>query len=274
MAIQRTSWLSCNIWFSTTSSSLQNISWQPFWHISSVPRKKGNGQKYGDEGQPTAVANRLKKCLMCYSYKFKLKTEQKRHVRMFHSRANSTYKEPDFECLVCKKQFTSLASLNWHKTKEGHNAHKTAALVGSSELPKKLWRKTKQRTINKMLSQHQSQVDLENDIDSNKEMLCSAANCRIKFLDIVVINWVSCESYVRWHHSVCIDLADKSESQLSEMNYVCNKCNWNYNQNRITTSFCELLFLLFLKWGNKVYIGFIEQKLFHFQILQQLLNIL
>ena len=76
-----------------------------------------------------------------------------------------------------------------------------------------------------MLSQHQSQVDLENDIDSNKEMLCSAANCRIKFLDIIVINWVSCKSYDRWYHSVCIDLAVKSESQLSEMNYVCNKCN-------------------------------------------------
>ena len=65
--------------------------------------EKGNGQKCGDEGQPTAVPNRLEKCSMCYSYKFKSKTEQKRYLRMFHCRAKSAYKEPDFKCLVCKK---------------------------------------------------------------------------------------------------------------------------------------------------------------------------
>ena len=128
--------------------------------------EKGNGKKYGDEGQPTAVANRLEKCSMCYSYKFKSKTEQKRHFMMFHCRVKSACKEPYFECLVCKKQFTSLASLNRHKSKEGHNAPKTAALVGSIEPPKKRRRKTKQCAINEMLRQHQSQVDLENDIDS------------------------------------------------------------------------------------------------------------
>ena len=68
--------------------------------------QKENGQKYGDEGQP----NRLEKCSICYSYKFKSKTEPKKHVGMIHCRAKSTYKDPDFECLVCKKQFTSLAS--------------------------------------------------------------------------------------------------------------------------------------------------------------------
>ena len=31
---------------------------------------------------------------------------------MFHRRAKSANKEPNFECLVRKKQFTSLASLN------------------------------------------------------------------------------------------------------------------------------------------------------------------
>ena len=156
--------------------------------------EKGNGQKYGDEGQPTVVANRLEKCSMCYSYKFKSKTEQKRHVGIFHSRAKSAYKEPDFECLVCKKQFTSLASLNRHKSKDEHNAHKTAALVSSSEPPKKQRRKTKQHTINEMLRQHQSHVDLEDDIDSDEETPCSAANCQINSLDNVVINWVSCKS--------------------------------------------------------------------------------
>ena len=75
---------------------------------------------------------------------------------------------------MCKKQFTSLASLNRHKTKEGHNAHKTAALVGSIEPPKKRRRKTKQCTINEMLRQHQSQVDLENDIDSEAVKKCPA----------------------------------------------------------------------------------------------------
>ena len=118
-----------------------------------------------------------------------------------------------------------MASLNRHKTKEGHNARKTAALVGSSKPPKKGRRKTKQRTINEMLRQHQSHVDLEDDIDSDEETPCSAANCRINSLDNVVINWVSYESCDRWYHLVCIDLADKSESELSEMNYVCNK--WN-----------------------------------------------
>ena len=78
---------------------------------------------------------------------------------------------------MCKKQFTSLASLNRHKTKEGHNARKTAALVGSSQPPKKRRRKIKQRTINEMLRQYQSQVDLDDDIDSDEETPCSAANC-------------------------------------------------------------------------------------------------
>ena len=105
---------------------------------------------------------------------------------MFHRRAKSAWKEPDFECLVCKKKFTSLASLNRHKTKEGRNARKTAALVGSSEPPKKRRRKTKQRTINKVLRQRQSQVDLEDDIDSDEETPCSAANCRINSLDNLV----------------------------------------------------------------------------------------
>ena len=80
---------------------------------------------------------------------------------MFHRRAKFAYKEPDFKCLVCKKQFTGLASLNRNKTKELHNAHKTAALIGNSEPPKKRRRKTKQRTINEVLRQHQRQVDLE-----------------------------------------------------------------------------------------------------------------
>ena len=79
---------------------------------------------------------------------------------MFHRRAKSAYNESDFECLVCKKQFTSLASLNQYKTKEGHNADKTAGVVGSSEQPKNQQRKTKQRTINKILCQHQIQVVL------------------------------------------------------------------------------------------------------------------
>ena len=34
---------------------------------------------------------------------------------MFHRRAKSANKEPDFKCLMRKKQFTSLASLNQHK---------------------------------------------------------------------------------------------------------------------------------------------------------------
>ena len=139
--------------------------------------EKENGRKYSDEGQRTAVAKKLEKCFMCHSYKFKSKTEQKKHVGMFHRRAKSAYNEPDFECLVCKKQFTSLASLNRHKTKEGHNGDKTTAVVGSSEQPKNQQRKTKQRTINKMLRQHKIQVGLEDDIDSKEETPCPAANC-------------------------------------------------------------------------------------------------
>ena len=45
MAIQRTSWSSCNIWFSTTSTSLRNISWRPLWHISSAARRKRKWSK-------------------------------------------------------------------------------------------------------------------------------------------------------------------------------------------------------------------------------------
>ena len=105
---------------------------------------------------------------------------------MFYRRAKSACKEPDFESLVCEKKFTSLASLNRPKIKEGRNALKTASLVGSSEPPKKRWRKTKQRTINKVLRQHQSQVDLEGDINSNEETPCFAANCRINSLDNLV----------------------------------------------------------------------------------------
>ena len=85
-----------------------------------------------------------------------------------------------------KSNLLVLASL------KGHNALKTAALVGNSETPKKRRRKTKQRTINEMLRQHKSQADLED--DSDEETPCSAANCRINSLDNVAINWISCES--------------------------------------------------------------------------------
>ena len=87
-----------------------------------------------------------------------------------------------------------------------------------------------------MLRQHQSQVDLEGNIISDEETPCSAANCRINSFENVVINWISYESCDRWYHSVCTDLVDKSESKLSEMNYVRNKCNCNYDQNKIGTS--------------------------------------
>ena len=76
-----------------------------------------------------------------------------------------------------------------------------------------------------MLRQHQNQVDLEDDIDSNLETPCSAANCRINSLNNVVVNRVSCESCDRWYHSVSMGLPDKSESELSQMNYLCKKCN-------------------------------------------------
>ena len=45
MAIQRTRWSTCNIWFSTTSPSLWNISWRPLWHISSAARRKRKWSK-------------------------------------------------------------------------------------------------------------------------------------------------------------------------------------------------------------------------------------
>ena len=36
---------------------------------------------------------------------------------------------------------------------------------------------TKERTINEMLRQHQSQVDHEDEIDSDEETPCSVPNC-------------------------------------------------------------------------------------------------
>ena len=155
--------------------------------------EKENGQKYGDEGQPIVVANRLKKCSMCYSWNSSPKQSKNNMSGCSIAVLNLLTKS-----LISSVWCVKSNLLVWQvwintKTKGGHNARKTAALVGSSEPPKKRRRKTKQLTINEMLRQHQSQVDLEDDINSDEETSWIAANCRFNSFNNVVINWISYE---------------------------------------------------------------------------------
>ena len=46
--------------------------------------KRGAGQNYGDEEQPTAVAKDLGKCVFSANYGLSSKTEKERHIGMFH----------------------------------------------------------------------------------------------------------------------------------------------------------------------------------------------
>jgi len=141
---------------------------------------------------------------MCPNYRFKSITEQKRHVGMFHRRRKSQLKVARFDCVVCQKQITSLASLNRHKVKKGHNARKNAAL----DEPAKKWRKTKQRTINDMLRQNQGCAGNDAESDSDEEIPCPAASCKINSLDNVVINWIGCESCDCDYNTLAISAKD------------------------------------------------------------------
>ena len=167
--------------------------------------KKGDGQIYGDENQPTVVVSSLSKCSMCPNYRFSSKMEQDRHKTMFHCHGKSVYKKPTFECEICNKKFTSQSSLNRQKLKEDHNRH---AIANTDEPPKKRKHKTKQRTINEMLHNHQDWVEV-NESDGDKAFW--ATNCQINLGRNAVINWICCEECDRWYHSVCVDLENKSE---------------------------------------------------------------
>ena len=95
--------------------------------------KRGVGQNYGDEEQPTAVAKDLGKCVFCPNYSFSSKTEKERHIGMFHRRVKTSYKEPTFKCSTCSSTFRSPATLNRHKLKEGHNKRE----IATASTPKK-----------------------------------------------------------------------------------------------------------------------------------------
>ena len=110
--------------------------------------KRGVGQNYGDEEQPTAVAKDLGKCVFCLNYSFSSKAEKERHIGMFHRRVKTSYKEPTFKCPTHRSTFSSQVTLNCHKLNKCHNKCEIAT---ASTPKKKHQKKTKQCLINEML---------------------------------------------------------------------------------------------------------------------------
>ena len=136
--------------------------------------KRGVGQNYVDEEQPTAVAKDLRKCVFCLNYSFSSKTEKERHIGMFHRRVKTSYKELTLKCSTCSSTFSTKATLSRQKLKEGHSKCEIAT---ASTPKKKHQRKTKQRTINEMLHSHQNNTnDGNSDMEENAS---SSTNCQI-----------------------------------------------------------------------------------------------
>ena len=66
---------------------------------------------------------------------------------------------------------------------------------------------------------------MERENSDEEDAKCAAIECIISTLENVVIEWVSCQSRGKWHHSKCVPtLSDKTSEQLNEMIFTCKNC--------------------------------------------------
>ena len=106
-----------------------------------------NNNEFRSSGQTSVEEKNLGKCDHCPEYHFKLKTEKKRHISVFHRRRKTpASNNKSHHCNVCGKKFNSLSTLNRHKLNSSHNKRKQPEPSNEKQKVTK-----RQRTINNML---------------------------------------------------------------------------------------------------------------------------
>ena len=104
-------------------------------HYNTFPQECLNESKrYGHDGQPSAPNKKLGTCPSgCKFYRFKSKTGKDRHTSVFHRRQSVAVEtqQSAFKCKVngCGKVFSSLSTLNHHKSQVGHTARRMKSRI-------------------------------------------------------------------------------------------------------------------------------------------------
>lgn len=90
-------------------------------------------KRYGHDGQPSAAKENLGACSSgCKSYHFKSKTGKARQMSVFHRRQSVAVEQQSaFKCKVnfCGNVFSSLSTLNRHKSQVGHTARRIVSRI-------------------------------------------------------------------------------------------------------------------------------------------------
>ena len=174
--------------------------------------------QYGDFGQPSKDLKQLGECTSCPMHSFKPKTEKARHIKVVHRRRKNKVDKPkNHTCSVCEAAFSSLSSLNHHKKPEKHTACAVKRnLTENSQCPTKKPRKTRQRTLQDYLRQHEkattstNQETNDDDDDDSLKKECEGNECLIndEKLDGDIINctWLECIKCSSWFHAYCVNI--------------------------------------------------------------------
>ena len=180
--------------------------------------------KKGDYGQPTAERKQLGQCDICPAFSFKSTTEKQRHMSMFHRyKPNLPVKEKIHICKFegCNKSFASQPSLSRHQKENFHRARD----VGNSKIEKQQ-KKRKGVSINEALRKASGKRKRDQDDENEKgDEGCSAAFCVPDSTSSKQEMWVSCGICLEWFHSRCVGLGEKTEAELNEQDFFCDKCS-------------------------------------------------
>ena len=61
---------------------------------------------------------------------------------------------------------------------------------------------------------------------TNTDDPCDSENCQIDSMPVGTRNrWVQCEECDDWFHDYCVDMADKSDEYLNELDFTCDQCD-------------------------------------------------
>ena len=143
---------------------------------------------------------------------------------MFHRRQKDKENTPAiFKCDVCGALYQSLSTLNHHKKTKNHTKRfRKGEAASTQKTTSSKKRKTKQRTINHLL--RNVQTDAVNDDEDKEEGDCAAPKCVVRDGEEISINWISCNICIRWFHAPFVNLGTLDEDELSKTNFTCKQC--------------------------------------------------
>lgn len=193
-------------------------------------------KRYGHDGQPSAAKENLGACPSgCKSYHFKSKTGKARHISVFHRRQSVAVEtqQSAIKCNVngCGKVFSSLSTLNRHKSQVGHTARRMKPRIDQEPSARQsvanysLATKRKGKSTGKVSRKRQRALQelLRNANERNcdeREDPCGAIECIIARDKSDNLEWVQCDQYEAWIHTFCGRLENISSNEM----FICECC--------------------------------------------------